>query len=546
MPTTTPKLGLTLPLQDEYYNIAVHNNNYTALDTAIGNIDSGKSDKLTAGNAIVLTPNEQAGEVNVAVSSDAIKQIVDLTPYAKLASPAFTGTPTAPTAAPKDSSTKLATTEFVTSSIINASVASVDNIASGRKITSISGLDVTISNGIDVIGNTVINRLENVITLPARRACLIYDKSDGTSGYVGASFPSEVASTIYRWIVDGSSTVASTVGSNNLVATGSIAQTDGRCGYAALGAGGYYTAQNATNIPAYSAAFAMRIKFKYISNGSAQTFYHDGVRKIGVSSTGYLTIAGVATTFMMSAGEEHLVEIFGAGSVTAGSIYVDGNLTVIGGTVAINAATAAPKVLANTSNGEISVSSVEYIELLNAVTDNPTAGHVANELLFPCFYTNSSVRYNIQEVLLSNTIAIAYALAGSSTISLYNTDDYKYGRREGATGGNRKVFLGWQYFSGAQALKWQNPFGTGKVKREFYWAQNVYGINEIPVVTRFDSDASYGLYPFSYIAGNNDSINITAYSSPGGVTMLNGVWQTSGYIGCYAEVLEDYKGVDGN
>ena len=38
----------------------------------------------------------------------------DLSPYAPLASPVFTGTPTAPTATSGDSSTKLATTEFVT------------------------------------------------------------------------------------------------------------------------------------------------------------------------------------------------------------------------------------------------------------------------------------------------------------------------------------------------------------------------------------------------------------------------------------------------
>lgn len=67
MPTQTPNLDLTLPLQTEYYNIAVHNANYTTIDTAVGNINTNKSDNLTQGNGIILTKDAVAKEVNVAV-----------------------------------------------------------------------------------------------------------------------------------------------------------------------------------------------------------------------------------------------------------------------------------------------------------------------------------------------------------------------------------------------------------------------------------------------------------------------------------------------
>jgi hypothetical protein len=47
MPNTTPNLGLTKPLESEYYNINVHNENMDKLDTAI-NARALKSKSYTA------------------------------------------------------------------------------------------------------------------------------------------------------------------------------------------------------------------------------------------------------------------------------------------------------------------------------------------------------------------------------------------------------------------------------------------------------------------------------------------------------------------
>lgn len=78
MANQTPNLNLTKPLQTEYYDIGVHNANSDIIDSAIGSINTDKSDKLTAGSGIILTKDTVAKEVNVAVSTDAIKQIIVL------------------------------------------------------------------------------------------------------------------------------------------------------------------------------------------------------------------------------------------------------------------------------------------------------------------------------------------------------------------------------------------------------------------------------------------------------------------------------------
>ncbi len=153
----------------------------------------------------------------------------------------------------------------------------------------------------------------------------------------------------------------------------------------------------------------------------------------------------------------------------------------------------------------------------------------------------------LNDLLPTGTVSLGFVRTGSSKILEYNDTDYKYGRREGATGGNRKVFLGWKYFNGNAVIKWDNPFGTGKAKRTFAWAQGSTGMNELPACSRFNDGANnmYGVQPTSNnFPAYNDAQNITAMVGAQGATTFNGVWQTSGYLGCYIECLEDYKGAD--
>ncbi len=70
----------------------------------------------------ILTPTPSSEDNSTKAATTAFVKTL-LASYAKLASPAFSGTPTAPTPASSDNSTKLATTAFV-NALINSKVAS--------------------------------------------------------------------------------------------------------------------------------------------------------------------------------------------------------------------------------------------------------------------------------------------------------------------------------------------------------------------------------------------------------------------------------------
>jgi len=79
------------------------------------------------------------------------------TSRAPLASPAFTGVPTAPTATAGDNSTQLATTAFVQANVVTAGVASIDGtsgaITTGNGVTSSAGVIKLANSGATVQSN---------------------------------------------------------------------------------------------------------------------------------------------------------------------------------------------------------------------------------------------------------------------------------------------------------------------------------------------------------------------------------------------------------
>ena len=59
--------------------------------------------------------------------------------------------------------------------------------------------------------------------------------------------------------------------------------------------------------------------------------------------------------------------------------------------------------------------------------------------------------------------------------------------------------------------------------------------NECDVTSYYYYNGNYGCYTGSFVTSSN---RITVRTQESGVAYLNGIWQTSGYIGVYAEVLE--------
>lgn len=125
-----------------------------------------------------------------------------LADYAPLASPTFTGAPTAPTPTPGDSSTKIATTGFVSNAIATA-VAGVNGVVADCVLT-LSGSDVKLSRkgGLYLTINGGIHAIPSGgITLSASGASLstlyyIYAAMSGATMTTEKSTTSYVASTV--------------------------------------------------------------------------------------------------------------------------------------------------------------------------------------------------------------------------------------------------------------------------------------------------------------------------------------------------------------
>ena len=143
----TTNLNLKKPDQVDFYDVDDFNFNADELDKKIAEIlnaiiiASQNEAELGNDNAKMMTPlrvkqailklapkpaiasqaEAEAGTDNTKhMTALRVKQSIlknapvpDLTPYAKLASPAFTGTPTAPTVAKTTNNTQIATTAFV-------------------------------------------------------------------------------------------------------------------------------------------------------------------------------------------------------------------------------------------------------------------------------------------------------------------------------------------------------------------------------------------------------------------------------------------------
>ncbi len=151
----------------------------SASQTQAGVVELATSAETTAGTSSTL-----------AVHPAGLK--VELDKKAELASPAFTGNPTAPTQLPADNSTRIATTEFVDTALTNSEIWS----RSSGNITPVNAADtLELNSSITAVGPLGVG-------LPFAPGAPIHTKATGTSGATLAIFDDSGSTTTGRFQID--------------------------------------------------------------------------------------------------------------------------------------------------------------------------------------------------------------------------------------------------------------------------------------------------------------------------------------------------------
>lgn len=229
--------------------------------------------------------------------------------------------------------------------------------------------------------------------------------------------------------------------------------------------------------------------------------------------------------------------MFLATSVGGGKadLYVDSPIVDKSGSFTPNTTICSTMQIGNNGNGSNPSgvgTIIDYFTIIPRALSQAEIAQYYNSLM-------GTGRKNITAQLPANTISLGMVRTGATGLLSYNDSDWQYGRREKAALGNRRVFLGRKYFNtGGNTqipLEWANPFGTRRVSLTYTWSSDASGTNESqPLYSMVDGAALYGLFLYE-----SPSKTTQVAVRAGGPAYFNGAYQTAGYIGCYAEVLED-------
>lgn len=279
----------------------------------------------------------------------------------------------------------------------------------GGKITPGSGLDINYSGFNALIGHKYHKAASGTLTgLAPRKAQLLYARKNEASesvtpavGVVEAAFPEADAGTVCRWLIDGSATIASTVGSNNLTKNGTVTQVDGWIGYGGKGDGstGYYVSANSTGFPTGTSARNLRVLWTcrsvsineiIVAYGSTVAGSAFKIRNVSGSLKFADNASDIDTGFALTIGQTYLIEM---GYDGANLICLVNGKQVYKSAYTVSTTAGVLLVMRDTSANYYSNGIVHYVELRNVVPTEQTSAAISNALLLPCRYTEPAASY---------------------------------------------------------------------------------------------------------------------------------------------------------
>lgn len=431
-------------------------------------------------------------------------------------------------------------------------------VASGRKITDVTGNQITIGAGKNVIDNVPIPFIGNSLTVPARSTSLIADKADGTTVLVPATYPTSYIddNTVGFWVFNQTRAEAnipnSAVGvssiavANDLVPTGGITSVDGWADYAIKldGTSGYYTSQNSTGIPIGASAREFSVMFTVNSiptsaEGYIYSFSTSNRFDLNINrNTGILNVVFASTSYptgyAVEVGKTYKVDV----KYTSGILYVFINGVQIYQQTITLATTGAVLTVGRYTTGSYSNIILHYLEVRNATRTGELTGQIANKLCLPCSYARvDGTRANITEILPADSVSLGIVRGDTTGVTFYNDSEYQYGRREGAYGGNRKVFLGWKAISSGQKITFDNPLASSDIEVSIGYKKDLSSYRYTKLGFRYSgtNDSGVSIKSVSAMsiqvqASSSYVINaLDSYTDTSETTGFIGVWVT--YIG---------------
>lgn len=150
-------------------------------------------------------------------------------------------------------------------------------------------------------------------------------------------------------------------------------------------------------------------------------------------------------------------------------------------------------------------------------------------------YRKNIVKVDIRDIIPADSISLGFARTNSAVVIEYDDSSYKYGRREGAYGGNRVKQTEWKYVTNGNLKDFTNPFGTERVKVRELWFKKNLTDSKHSVVNGYFYNVVYGCYLKEV---NADKV-IIKMGIIDGDNSYTGTGESSGYICTIIEALDD-------
>lgn len=177
-----------------------------------------------------------------------------------------------------------------------------------------------------------------------------------------------------------------------------------------------------------------------------------------------------------------------------------------------------------------------WIEVAEITGLGAAHGIAVAELIF--YSSDKSILSDIRSIFPADSLVLVYVKTNSNGVIEIDNKSYKYGIRQGFTGGNRIYTtddFGWFYVGLNQDKTFPNPFGTLNVRGQVYYKKTLTDSHVTPISAFYSSGYGANIKDITQakiVVHTGDTYIVIA-----GVG-YTGSSETTGYISIIAEVIE--------